>query len=250
MALRTLHPLKGEAGFTWRGGDPTRVEALSDMVFAFALTLLVVSSEPPSSFVDLTQQLWGFPGFAAAFALLLLVWHSHYIYFRRYALEDFQTTVLNAGLLFIILFFVYPLKYLATMLSLFVYSIVSAAPRAPFSLDDARASLIVTSVAYAAVFLMFALLYRHALNRAEELDLNAEERALTRFSFWQQIVHVFVGSLAAIAALTLPIYVAPFSGFVYFLIWPLILLVSTFAPPKARAPKSKAPTSKAPRPSL
>jgi hypothetical protein len=39
MAIRELHPLKGERDFHWRGGDPTRVEALTDMVFAFALTL-------------------------------------------------------------------------------------------------------------------------------------------------------------------------------------------------------------------
>jgi len=88
MAIRDLHPLKGEREFQWRGGDPTRVEALSDMVFAFALTLLVVSSAPPQSFAELTQQLWGFPGFTVAFAMLLSLWHAHYIFFRRYALED------------------------------------------------------------------------------------------------------------------------------------------------------------------
>jgi uncharacterized membrane protein len=55
MAIRDLHPLTGEKNFRWRGENPTRVEALSDMVFAFALTLLVVSSAPPSSFVDLNE---------------------------------------------------------------------------------------------------------------------------------------------------------------------------------------------------
>jgi len=120
MAIRELHPLKGEREFRWRGTQPTRVEALSDMVFAFALTLLVVSNAPPPSFTDLTELLWGFPGFAAAFAMLLMIWNMHYMFFRRYALEDGWTTTLNAGLLFLILFFVYPLKYLATMLLAFV----------------------------------------------------------------------------------------------------------------------------------
>lgn len=113
LSTRALHPLKGERDFQWRGANPTRVEALTDMVFAFALTLLVVSSAPPGSFAELQAQLWGFPGFAAAFAILLLLWHSHYIFFRRFALEDGWTTTLNAALLFLILFFVYPLKYLA-----------------------------------------------------------------------------------------------------------------------------------------
>ena len=106
--------------------------------------------------------LWGFPGFAAAFTMLLLIWHSHYIFFRRYALEDGWTTTLNAALLFLIIFFVYPLKYLATMLSGFVRSVAEGQPRSPMSFEDARDSLVYLSVGYAAVFLMFALLYMHA----------------------------------------------------------------------------------------
>ena len=66
---RSFHPLKGERDFEWRGGNPTRVEALTDMVFAFALTLLVVSNSPPNSFAELIDLLWGFPGFAVAFAI-------------------------------------------------------------------------------------------------------------------------------------------------------------------------------------
>jgi hypothetical protein len=36
-----------EYGFRWRGRDVTRIEALSDAVFGFAITLLVVSLEVP-----------------------------------------------------------------------------------------------------------------------------------------------------------------------------------------------------------
>src|SRR5690606_25175316 len=143
MSVRDLHPLKGEPEFSWRGAQPTRVEALSDMVFAFALTLLVVSNAPPASFGELHDLLWGFPGFAAAFAMLLMLWHSHYIFFRRYALEDRWTTTLNAGLLFLILFFVYPLKYLATMLSAFVRSVAEGAPAAPLTVIEGRDALII-----------------------------------------------------------------------------------------------------------
>ncbi len=44
--LRALHTLEGERDFEWRGGNQTRVEALTDMMFAFALTLPVVSNAP------------------------------------------------------------------------------------------------------------------------------------------------------------------------------------------------------------
>jgi len=247
MALRRLHPMTGESGFAWRGGDPTRVEALSDMVFAFALTLLVVSAAPPSSFAELSVQLWGFPGFAAAFAVLLVIWHAHYIFFRRYGLTDSVTTALNAGLLFLILFFVYPLKYLATMLSLFVRSLIEGNPVAPLTIVEAREALIVLSLGYAAVFLMFALLYARARRRADALGLDAKERALSRFSFWEQVVHVSVGLAVAISAALAPIYYAPMAGFLYFLIGPLMFAISGLAaPPQVKPRRTPTPDVETP----
>ncbi|HYD89478.1 MAG TPA: TMEM175 family protein [Vitreimonas sp.] len=222
--VRTLHPLKGERDFLWRGGNPTRVEALTDMVFAFALTLLVVSNAPPSTFAELTDLLWGFPGFAAAFAILLLIWHSHYIFFRRFALQDGWTTTLNAALLFLILFFVYPLKYLATMLSAFVASLAAGAPEAPFSMEEARSALMMMSGGYALVFAMFAALYAHAVANADRLELSPRERQLTRFGLWQQLVHVTIGGAVVAAAAVLPLFWAPFAGFLYFFIGPLMFV--------------------------
>lgn len=237
--LRDLHPLRGETDFNWRGAQPTRVEALSDMVFAFALTLLVVSSQPPGSFAELEAQLWAFPGFAAAFAILLVIWHSHYIFFRRYAVEDGWTTALNAGLLFIILFFVYPLKYLATMFAEFVRSLFAGAPTAPFTFQEAEFSLALMSLGYAAVFAVFFALYTHALRKGDALELTPRERELTRFAIWQQGVHVFVGLLAAAGALILPAPWSAFSGFAYALIGPLIFVGGMkLAPtPKLKGPK-------------
>lgn len=210
------------------------------MVFAFALTLLVVSSDPPTAFSELITQLWGFPGFAAAFAILLLIWHSHYIYFRRYALEDAWTTALNAGLLFLILFFVYPLKYLAIMLSSFVRSVAAGDPAPPLSLADAQVALIMLSTGYAAVFFMFAALYGHALSKSHQLELDTQEYAQTRFSYWQQVVHVGVGLAVALAAVLAPVRFAAFAGFLFFLIGPLIFLVS-LAVPTAPAAVARAP---------
>ncbi|MGE0739733.1 MAG: TMEM175 family protein [Hyphomonadaceae bacterium] len=227
--------MKGEAEFSWRGGDPSRVEALTDMVFAFALTLLVVSSAPPGSFAELQRQLWGFPGFAAAFAILLLLWHSHYIFFRRYALEDGWTTALNAALLFIILFFVYPLKYLATMLSLWIASVAAGDASAPMSFAEARAALIIMSGGYALVFAMFALLYAHALGKASQLELNAREVQLTRFGLWAQLVHVCVGGAVVLAAALLPLAWAPLAGFIYFLIGPLMFTAGVVLAPTPKA---------------
>src|SRR3984885_1608727 len=99
-----------EKYFPWRSGEITRLEAFCDVVFGFALTLLVVSLEVPRTYAELIAAIRGFVPFAACFAQLVLIWRGHYRFSRRYGLEDPYTVFLNVVLLFLVLFFVYPLK--------------------------------------------------------------------------------------------------------------------------------------------
>jgi uncharacterized membrane protein len=89
-----------------RRHEITRVEAFSDAVFAFALTLLVVSLEVPDSYDKLIELMAGFVPFACSFALLTWLWYEHNVFFRRYGLQDPYTVALNAILLFVVLFYI------------------------------------------------------------------------------------------------------------------------------------------------
>src|SRR5712691_5665170 len=106
--------------FRWRSHEVSRTEGLSDAVFGFAITLLVVSLEVPKTYSELMQTMRGFGAFAISFTLLFMVWFNQYKFFRRYNLQDSLTIVLNGVLLFVVLFYVYPLKFVFTlMLNLF-----------------------------------------------------------------------------------------------------------------------------------
>src|SRR5438132_13791251 len=57
--------------FRWRSHEVSRTEGLSDAVFGFAITLLVVSLEVPRTFGELMYAMRGFGAFAISFTLLL-----------------------------------------------------------------------------------------------------------------------------------------------------------------------------------
>src|SRR5262245_12396394 len=105
--LREHLPLapRREAQFRWRGTEVSRVEGLTDGVFGFAVTLLVVALEVPRTFNGLLDVIRGFPAFIICFAILMTFWNAHFRYHRRYGLEDAYTRVMTMAILVLVLFF-------------------------------------------------------------------------------------------------------------------------------------------------
>jgi uncharacterized membrane protein len=201
--------LEGEEGFHWRGGDITRLEGFSDAVFAFAVTLLVVSLEVPKTYHELMEVMRGFGAFGVCFAILAQVWFGHYRFFRRYGLQNPWTVFLNCTLLFFVLFYVYPLKFLFT--ALFNGGVT-------MEVHEARLLFAIYGAGFAAVSLVFVLLYVHAWKHRERLALNAIERMRTRQTLTDHIAMAAVGVLSALMALTLPERWIGLAGWFYFVI--------------------------------
>ena len=155
---------------------PSRLEGFSDTVFGFALTLLVVQLESPRSVEQLSQLVRGSVPFALTFAMVCWIWWEHNKFFRRYGLQDAWVTFLNAALLFVVLFYVYPLKFLTTTLLAPLVGLEHGG-----GLSEGRFVLVVYSTGLAMIFGVFLLLYRYAWAMRAQLELDAAERVRLRF---------------------------------------------------------------------
>jgi uncharacterized membrane protein len=218
----------GEEGFSWRGEDVQRIEGLADAVFAFALTLLVVSLEVPNTFDELLATMRGFFAFALSGWLLYSVWFDHYMFFRRYGLQDALTMHLSSVLLFVVLFYVYPLKFLFTAL---MDELLGFSTQVGNSTGDVvetiRAGqwsllLVLFGVGFVVVQLVFFLLYWRAYALRDILKLDAYEASITRQEIQGYLLLAGVGLTSIVVALLGGVEASSWAGWVYLLIWPLM----------------------------
>jgi uncharacterized membrane protein len=202
--------------FRNRAHEVTRVEAFSDIVFGFALTLIVVSLEVPKTFAELMHEMHGFVGFAICFSILMWVWFAHHTFFRRYGMTDGITIVLNTCLLFVVLFYVYPLKFTFAL-------ITGNLPRGAMPSRFAGATLMeIYGLGFFALFLLFFLLYGHAWRRRELLALNAVEVHDTVTHLIMYATYMAIGLLATLlAGLEEP----GWSGLTFFLLGPVSAVI-------------------------
>ena len=214
--MQAIHDHIGKDGFRLRGTAMSRVDGFSDVVFGFALTLIVVSLEVPHTYDELHTVLLGFLPFFLCFAVLITVWWDHFCFFRRYGLHDAGTIFINCTLLFTLLFYVYPLKFLFTLVAAQLSGHVG--PNV-FSNDlQARDLLIVYGAGFAAIYFCLAALYWNAWRQRSELDLSPFERTLTLTYLWDHVGFVVIGLLCCLVARLLPPANAGNAGWTLFLI--------------------------------
>jgi uncharacterized membrane protein len=209
-----------EKYFRWRAGEITRLEAFCDVVFGFAITLLVVSLEVPHTYAELMVDMRGFLPFAACFAQLALIWRTHYKFSRRYGLEDPYTVFLNVVLLFLVLFYVYPLKFVFTL----VFSeLTGTQAAAGLGWHEGLVLMRIYATGFVCVFLLFVLMYVHAYRLRRELELTPAEVSLTRFSIRENVLLALVGITSFVVATRS----SEWAGWTYISIGPLMAIHGT-----------------------
>ena len=201
--------------FRHRAREVSRIEAFSDIVFGFALTLLVVALEVPDSYEELMHDMRGFLGFAICFATLMWIWHAHHTFFRRYALTDGYTIVINTMLLFIVLYYTYPLKFLFSLVTGSVHG----------GGVDVSMLFLIYGLGFIGIFSLFVLLYLHAYHRRDELQLSELEVHDTKSAMWMYGSHIAIGVLSVLISQLLPWRFIGLAGWAYALLGPVSAFV-------------------------
>ncbi len=204
----------------WRSREPSRLEGFSDAVFGFALTLLVVSLDAPRTFDELAVVVRGFLPFAVTFALVAWIWYEHYALFRMFDPDDRLTMVLNFVLLFVVLFYVYPLK--------FIFTLVVGMLTGERSFDGVYSApgqgvllMVIYGVGFVVVWTVMALMYLNVLRQREPMRLSPREVFEARAGAVYHAATAAVGVFSVAIVLIGGDRAAMYSGISYALLGPV-----------------------------
>lgn len=197
MLRKQIFRIRQRNEFRHRGKDVLRIEALSDGVFAFSVSLLVASLEVPQTFDEMKLIVLGAIPFFLTVGLIFLFWYEQYIYFRRYGLNDLTTIVLNLVYLAVILFYIYPLKFLFSLL-IYSWGGINLFPKATaqglviLSDEDFPKLIMLFSFGYFLIWFIIFLMHRHVLTLSKNFNFNNFETLFTkkeaRGALWNSII--------------------------------------------------------------
>jgi len=230
--------LDHDPDFEWRGQSVTRIENLSDIVFALALGMMLFGGPPPQTFSQLVHFLISIIPVTASFVILLMMWNAHFVFFRRYALADNRIVLINSALLLMVLFTAYPLRFIFD--SFFWYVIGSATGdytqllETEMDLQNSARSMAIFGGGYAVVYTLLSFMHAHAVHKADSIGLSDKEVLITRQTVWIFRGEVAIAILLIFAALFTPM--GPFAGALMFLNWPNAYLMSYLAKKTSRKP--------------
>ena len=218
---------KTENNFRLRGLDTTRLDTFIDAAFAFATTMLVISiGDIPKNFEELILAFKGIPAFLASFVSVLIIWLGHRKWSRRYGIENIKTIILSLSLIFLLLIYVYPLRLVFSALFAWISGGFFQSEFIIETQTELTTLFILYGLGFAFISLILGLLYYSAKKYDYSIKLNKIEIILTNFEMTNQLVLSFTAFLSSLFALIMPLNLAVYAGFVYFILPVLMPIIS------------------------
>lgn len=237
------HQEISKSGFRYRGTEVSRLENLTDAVFGFAITLLVIASEVPRSYVELQASMYDFVGFLFCAFLLLGIWNNHKNFFLYYGLKDGLSQSLNFIFLFVLLFYIYPLKYLFSFVGsgLFIVLLkkvdfeseamniaMKRIAESNMTTDQWADLLVRFGIGLVLIYFIFMVMHLNAYKKRKELKLNTLEKHETLTFIYSFLALILIsGSSISVVAIGGGAY-SPHAGFVYLSIPVILPIIKSF----------------------
>ncbi len=209
----------------YRGKEASRFDNLTDAVFGIAITLLIFNLTNPNSFEDLLSFTKTLPAFLISISFIIMIWREHLQFSEIYTLNDIRLIILNTLFIALIIFYVYPLRFMTLFLTNYffqtnieVYILGSQVPHLMMYYGFA---------AFAVYFILY-LFYRRANQLKHDLKLSNFEIFYTQ----AQQKRLFFMFVVPLISITLILIIKPISfvwasvigGITYNIYIPLIII--------------------------
>jgi hypothetical protein len=204
-------------GFRLRGIAMTRLETFIDAAFAFAVTMVVIAADRVPDDIDtLLAAFKNVPAFVASVIVLGIFWRGHWLWSRRYGLEDGVSRFISWALLVTVLIYIYPMKGLFGSMFYLLSDGRLGMPLGLRTESQARSLFSIYALGFTAIAAEILLLHWRAWQLRGPLRLNDREKILTRAQLAGWSIPLSVGVVALTFALLLPPQFVSWSGWIYF----------------------------------
>ena len=195
----------------------TRLEGFVDATFAFAITVLIIAGQQVPNDIDaLLGASRDVPTFAASIAVLAIFWKGHWLWSRRFGIQDNVSIYISWAIIFTMLIYVYPLK----MVFGAMFATLSGGELGQRiqvrTVLQARELFAVYALGFTAIALEILLLNLRAWYLRAPLQLNEREKLMTRAAVEGWGIPVSIGLVSLLFAMFLPPRYFGWSGWIYF----------------------------------
>jgi hypothetical protein len=233
-----LNALPRLGGFRLRGIAMTRLETFIDAAFAFAITMLVIAAQQiPDDIETLLAAFKNVPVFVASIVVLGIFWRGHWLWSRRYGLEDGVSIFVSWSLIVTMLIYIYPLKAIFSSMWFLLSAGRFGHVLGAHSESQVRGLFAVFALGFTAIAMQMVLLNLRAWQLREPLRLNERERAMTLREVTGWSIPLCVGIISLVLALSLPTEHIEWSGWLYF---SMVILVPLHRAYSKRKPDQRA----------
>jgi uncharacterized membrane protein len=208
----------------YRGVSASRLDNLTDGVFGIAITLVIFNLSNPNSFEDLLIFTKTLPAFLISISFIVLIWNEHVEFSKIYTLNDSKLTVLNTIFIALVIFYVYPLRFLTLFLTNYLFN-----TNIKVSIQGMQVPylMIYYGLIVFALYFVIYLFYLRVSKLKEELNLNEFEVFYTKSQKQRLLIMFAVPLLSILLTLTINnvsiVWASIIGGMTYSLYTPLIM---------------------------